>query len=69
MDVEVRRLLSSVNGSPVRMTLARFSALWDPPLPHQRALLHMRDLMTNPPAGFVIEELEGRKLAILIRRE
>lgn len=67
-ETEIRRLLSSVNGSPVRITSTRFARLWDPPLNVNMAILHMRDLMMNPPAGYVIEEVEGRKLVLEIRR-
>lgn len=67
-DLEIRRLLAKVNGSPIRVTSMQFARLWDPPLHHTSAVLRMRDLVLTPPAGFVIEELEGRKVVIEIKR-
>lgn len=67
-DLEIRRLLARVNGSPVRVTSIQFANLWTPALHHTPAILRMRDLVLNPPAGFEIEEVEGRRIAIEIRR-
>lgn len=68
MHPEVQKLLNSVNGTPVRVSSTRFACLWDPPLDFRRAIWFMRDLVLSPPAGFVIEEIEGRKVTLEIRR-
>lgn len=65
---EVQRLLNSVNGTPVRVSSTRFACLWDPPLDFRRAVVYMRDLLLRPPEGFVIVEIEGRKVTLEIRR-
>lgn len=68
MEIPVRRLLSQVDGSPVRVTSTRFAALWDPPISHKMAIYRMRDLLVSPPAGYEVRELEGRRITIEIRR-
>lgn len=68
MEIPVRRLLSQVDGSPVRVTSTRFATLWDPPISHKMAIYRMRDLLLSPPAGYEVRELEGRRITIEIRR-
>ena len=68
MHPEIRRLIDSVNGTPVRISSNKFACLWDPPLDFRRAVLYMRDLLLSPPPGFLIEEVEGRRITIEIRR-
>ena len=68
VEMEIRRLLAKVDGSPLRVTSLQFARLWDPPLHHTSAVLRMRDLVVNPPAGFAIEEKEGCRIVIEIRR-
>lgn len=68
MHPEIQKLLRNVNGSPVRINSTRFAYLWDPPLHVNLALKHMLDLVRSPPSGFMIQEVEGRKVTIEIRR-
>jgi len=68
MEIPVRRLLSQVNGTPMRITSVRFARLWDPPISHKLAIYRMRDLLMTPPAGYEVRELEGRHITIEIRR-
>ncbi len=68
MEIQVRRLLNQVNGSPLRITSVRFARLWDPPISHKLAIMRMRDLLMSPPAGYEVRELEGRLITIEIRR-
>ena len=68
MEIPVRRLLSQVNGSPMRIDSTRFAALWDPPISHKLAIYRMRDLLLSPPEGYEVRELEGRRITIEIRR-
>jgi hypothetical protein len=68
MHPEIQKLLNQVNGTPVRVSSTRFACLWDPPLDFRRAVVYMRNLLTCPPAGFVVEEVEGRKVTLEIRR-
>ena len=68
MEIPVRRLLSQVNGSPMRIDSTRFARLWDPPISHRLAVMRMRDLLMTPPAGYEVRELEGRRITIEIRR-
>lgn len=68
MQPEIARLLRSVNRSAVRVTSPRFARLWDPPLHVNMAIKHMCDLVNRPPDGFLIQEIEGKRLTIEIRR-
>ena len=68
MHPEIQKLLNQVNGSPVRISSTRFACLWDPPLDFRRAVVYMRNLLTHPPTGFEVEEIEGRKVTLEIRR-
>lgn len=68
MHPEIQKLLNQVNGSPVRISSTRFACLWDPPLDFRRAVCYMRNLLTQPPTGFEVEEIEGRKVTLMIRR-
>jgi len=68
MEIPVRRLLSQVNGTPMRISSTRFARLWDPPISHKLAIYRMRDLLLSPPEGYEVRELEGRHITIEIRR-
>ena len=68
MEIPVRRLLSEVDGTPIRITSVRFARLWDPPISHKLAIYRMRDLLLSPPEGYEVRELEGRHITIEIRR-
>jgi len=68
MEIPVRRLLSQVNGSPMRIDSTQFARLWDPPISHKLAIYRMRDLLLSPPEGYEVRELEGRRITIEIRR-
>ncbi len=68
MEIQVRRLISQVNGSPMRINSTRFASLWDPPISHKLAIYRMRDLLLSPPEGYEVRELEGRRITIEIRR-
>jgi hypothetical protein len=68
MEIPVRRLLSQVNGTPMRVSSTRFARLWDPPISHRLAIYRMRDLLLSPPEGYEVRELEGRRITIEIRR-
>lgn len=68
MEIPVRRLLSQVNGTPMRVSSTRFARLWDPPISHKLAIYRMRDLLLSPPEGYEVRELEGRRITIEIRR-
>ncbi len=68
MEIPVRRLLSQVDGTPMRVSSTRFARLWDPPISHKLAIYRMRDLLLSPPEGYEVRELEGRRITIEIRR-
>jgi hypothetical protein len=68
MEIPVRRLLSQMNGTPMRISSTRFARLWDPPISHKLAIYRMRDLLLSPPEGYEVRELEGRRITIEIRR-
>lgn len=68
MHLEIRRLLTNVDGAPVRISSTKFARLWDPPISVKMAVLHMRDLLLFPPEGYEVRELETERVTIEIRR-
>lgn len=66
MDPELRRMLSSINGSAVRWDHRNFSGNLG--LNSRMALKVMVDLLANPPEGFSVQEVEGSRFTLEIRR-
>ena len=66
MNPELRRMLSSINGTAVRWDHRDLMEKMG--VNSRMALKMMGDLLLNPPEGFAVQEVEGARFTIEIRR-
>ena len=66
MNPELRRMLSGINGTAVRWDHRDLMATMG--VNSRMALKIMGDLLLNPPEGFAVQEVEGSRFTIEVRR-
>jgi hypothetical protein len=66
MHPELRRMLSSINGTAVHWDHRNF--MYEMGLNSRMALKAMTDMLANPPEGFDVKEVEGSRFTLEIRR-
>ncbi len=66
MNPELRRMLNSINGSAVRWDHRDLMVKMG--VNSRMALKIMGDLLLNPPEGFAVQEVEGSRFTIEVRR-